>query len=40
MGIERKGRGARKLLLRVLRIRCDICGDIRSTEIKGQGVRK
>lgn len=40
MGIDRKRARARKLLLQVLRISCDIIEDIKSTEIKGQAVRK
>lgn len=40
MGIDRKRAKARKLLLQVLRISCDIIEGIRSTEIKDQAVRK
>lgn len=40
MGIDRKRARVRKLLLQVLKISCDIIEDIRSTEIKGQVVRK
>lgn len=40
MGTDRKRTKARKLMLQVLRISCDIIEGIRSTDIKGQAVRK